>query len=105
MVKGGTDLRFNYEGDHMAAQYDSSGNLQYRYIFGPGADEPLLQYNPSGVRTWYTADERESIISDSNDSGTFTLANTYDEYGIPGASNSGRFQYTGQALPSLNRAE
>jgi RHS repeat-associated protein len=28
--------------------------------------------------------------------------NTYDEYGIPGSSNSGRFQYTGQVwLPEL----
>jgi RHS repeat-associated protein len=80
----------------MAAHYDSSGNLQYRYIFGPGADEPLLQYGPTGIRTWYTADERGSIISDSNDSGTVGGVNTYDEYGIPGSSNSGRFQYTGQ---------
>jgi len=96
VVKGSTDLRFFYDGDHMAAHYDSSGNLQYRYVFGPGADEPLLQYNPSGVRTWYTADERGSIISDSNDSGTVGGVNTYDEYGIPGSANSGRFQYTGQ---------
>lgn len=29
-------------------------------------------------------------------------ANSYDEYGIPGAANAGRFQYTGQAwLPEL----
>jgi len=28
--------------------------------------------------------------------------NTYDEYGIPGAANTGRFQYNGQAwLPEL----
>ena len=28
--------------------------------------------------------------------------NTYDEYGIPGAGNQGRFQYTGQAwIPEL----
>ena len=96
VVKGSTDLRFFYDGDHMAAHYDSSGNLQYRYIFGPGADEPLLQYGPTGIRTWYTADERGSIISDSNDSGTVGGVNTYDEYGIPGSANSGRFQYTGQ---------
>jgi len=95
-VKSSTDLRFYYDGTDMAAQYDSSGTLQYRYVFGPGADEPLVQLNSAGVRTWYTADERGSIISNSNDSGTFAFANTYDEYGIPGSSNSGRFQYTGQ---------
>lgn len=29
--------------------------------------------------------------------GNRSSVNTYDEYGIPGSSNSGRFQYTGQA--------
>jgi len=96
VVKGGSDTRFHYDGADMAAQYDSSGALQDRYIFGPAADEPLLQYNPSGVRTWYTADERGSIVADSDDSGNKTVINTYDEYGIPGSNNSGRFQYTGQ---------
>jgi len=96
VVKSGSDIRFYYDGTHMAAQYDNGGTLQYRYIFGPGDDQPLLQYNPSGVRTWYASDERGSIVSDSDDSGSFALANTYDEYGIPGSANSGRFQYTGQ---------
>src|SRR5690606_32975615 len=34
--------------------------------------------------------------------GVATQVNTYDEYGIPGAGNAGRFGYTGQAwLPEL----
>ncbi|MEP7008118.1 MAG: hypothetical protein ABI810_19220 [Sphingomonas bacterium] len=51
VVKSSTDLRFYYDGTDIAAQYDSSSTLQYRYVFGPGADEPLLQLNASGVRT------------------------------------------------------
>lgn len=95
-------MRFLYDGDHMVAHYDAAGALQYRYVFGPGADEPLLQYNPSGVRTWYSADERGSIIADSSDSGALAGVLTYDEYGIPGSANSGRFQYTGQMwIPEL----
>jgi RHS repeat-associated protein len=35
-------------------------------------------------------------------SGVSIVTNSYDEYGIPGAGNVGRFQYTGQAwLPEL----
>jgi RHS repeat-associated protein len=35
-------------------------------------------------------------------SGGGVTLNSYDEYGIPGASNTGRFQYTGQAwIPEL----
>jgi RHS repeat-associated protein len=96
VVKGTTDLRFVYDGGQMIAHYNSAGALQYRYVFGPGLDEPLLQYDPSGVRTWYSADERGSIVAESGDTGALTATLSYDEYGIPGSSNSGRFQYTGQ---------
>ncbi|WP_252406647.1 RHS repeat-associated core domain-containing protein, partial [Acinetobacter pittii] len=34
--------------------------------------------------------------------GALSQINSYDEYGIPGAGNIGRFQYTGQAwIPEL----
>jgi RHS repeat-associated protein len=42
------------------------------------------------------------VIAVTDASGNATRINTYDEYGIPGANNLGRFQYTGQAwLPSV----
>jgi RHS repeat-associated protein len=47
----------------------------------PGADGP---------------DERGSVISISDGAGDTTDINLYDAYGRPGASNAGRFQYTGQ---------
>ncbi len=65
--------------------------------------EPLVEYDASGVRTWLHADERGSIVARSNDSGTVTAINSYDEYGVPAATNVGRFQYTGQAwLPAVS---
>jgi RHS repeat-associated protein len=102
VATGSSDMRFAYDGDHVLAHYDAAGALQYRYVFGSGADEPLVQYNPSGVRTWYNEDERGSVTALSDDSDTLLLVNSYDEYGRPGASNSGRFQYTGQMwVPEL----
>jgi RHS repeat-associated protein len=48
------------------------------------------------------ADHQGSIVALSNAAGTLTAINRYDEYGIPAASNSGLFQYTGQIwLPEL----
>jgi RHS repeat-associated protein len=38
-----------------------------------------------------------SVIAGSDASGNLALLNQYDEYGRPGAGNSGRFQYAGQA--------
>jgi RHS repeat-associated protein len=69
-----------------------------RFVYGPGADEPLVWYEGSGTtdRRFLHADERGSIVAISNSSGIVTNVNTYDEYGKPGAGNVGRFQYTGQ---------
>ena len=43
------------------------------------------------------ADRQGSIVAQLTSGGVNTGLNTYDEYGIPGVTNSGRFQYTGQA--------
>jgi RHS repeat-associated protein len=48
------------------------------------------------------SDERGSIVAVSDSSGAVISTNSYDEYGIPGSANIGRFQYTGQIwLPEL----
>jgi RHS repeat-associated protein len=47
-------------------------------------------------------DERGSITSVSDSTGTLLARNRYDEYGIPDPANLGRFGYTGQTwLPEL----
>jgi RHS repeat-associated protein len=102
-----------YDGANMIAEYDASNSLFRRVArhgrcerpHGPGepapakAGEPLVWYEGSGTtdRRWLLADERGSIIAVTNGSGTVTAINSYDEYGIPGSANQGRFQYTGQA--------
>lgn len=48
------------------------------------------------------ADERGSIVAVTNSAGARIAINSYDQYGIPGSGNLGRFQYTGQIwLPEL----
>tara|TARA_R110002051_G_scaffold68434_6_gene123485 strand:+ start:67334 stop:71611 length:4278 start_codon:yes stop_codon:yes gene_type:complete len=92
------DVRFQYDGVDMIAEYNSSHVLQRRYVHGPGTDEPLVEYAGSGtsMRLWLIADERGSIVARTNQFGDAANTNTYDEYGMPGASNSGRYGYTGQ---------
>ncbi|WP_339749016.1 RHS repeat-associated core domain-containing protein [uncultured Maricaulis sp.] len=95
---GSVSTGFLYDGVDMIAEYNGSGVLQDRYVHGPATDEPLVHYTGSGTSTpeWLIADERGSIVALTNASGTATATNSYDEYGLPGASNSGRYGYTGQ---------
>lgn len=103
-VGGGVTTRFSYDGVSLIAEYNGSNVLQRRYVHGPGSDEPLVWYEGSGLtdRRWLHADERGSVVVVSNASGSSIATSSYDDYGVPGASSSGRFGYTGQTwVPEL----
>jgi len=108
----GTTTRFLYYGDALVDEFNSSNAIINRYVHGfdAGADDPLVWYSGSNLNTvrYLHADHEGSIIAVANASGGNYAINSYDEYGNPvysaGAStNTGRFQYTGQAwIPELN---
>ncbi len=103
-VAGSSTTRFGYDGVKAIAEYDGSNNLLRRYVDAPGIDQPIVWYEGTGTtdRRFLSSDERGSIISVSDSSGNKLAINTYDEYGIPGSTNLGRFQYTGQMwLPEV----
>ncbi len=90
--------QFLYDGDQLTAEYDGGGSLTHAYVHGPGDDDPLVWYPGGDHARWYHRDHQGSIVATaSGPSGGLVNINTYDEYGIPGADNVGRFQYTGQA--------
>ncbi|WP_262407969.1 RHS repeat-associated core domain-containing protein [Sphingopyxis sp. OPL5] len=103
---GGTvtspSLRLVYDGDELVAEYSqvTPNPLLRRYIHGPGGDEPLVWYEGTTVATSVLrrlrTDHQGSVIAVADNAGTMIGINRYDEYGIPAASNVGRFQYTGQ---------
>jgi RHS repeat-associated protein len=94
---GTTGTRFLYDGDQAIGEYDVSGALLKRYVPGVGLDSVITAYEGAGYdRRWLLSDERQSVISITDGSAGVIATNTYDEYGVPGAGNSGRFQYTGQ---------
>ena len=97
---GGSTTRFGYDGGNMIGEYNGSNSLQRRYVFGPGSDEPFVQYEETGTSTrrWFHADERGSVVAVSDASGDVVTAVTrYDEYGNVQGTLTGRFGYTGQA--------
>lgn len=91
--------RFLYDGDELLGEFNSSGALLRRYGHGPGEDDPILWYEGAGLtdKRSLQVDNLGSIVSIANATGAKIAINTYDEFGIPGPSNIGRFQFTGQA--------
>ncbi len=93
---------FRYDGVNLLAEYgmvgSDNGVLHRRYVPGLGTDEPVVWYDSAdtSLRRWLVPDERGSIIAVADVNGATLATNTYDEYGVPGANNQGRFQYTGQ---------
>lgn len=103
-VGGGVTTRLQYDGQALIAEYNGSNALQRRYVHGAGSDAPIVWYEGSTLtdRRWLHADERGTIIAVTNSSGTALVLNSYDEFGIPAATNLGRFAYTGQTwLPEI----
>jgi len=101
---GGGATQFLYDGDELVAEYDGSNNLLRRYVHGAGVDDPQVWYEGPGVSAprYLYPDRQGSIIAVADSGGNALAINSYDEYGVPAATNAGRFQYTGQAwLPEL----
>jgi len=101
----GADTRFAWSGGQMIAEINAATwTISRRYVPGASADEPVVWYEGSGTgdRRWLHADERGSVVAATDGAGNAIGINSYDEYGIPGPANIGRFQYTGQAwLPDI----
>ncbi len=103
---GSVTTTFLYDDDRIALEYNGSGNLVRRYVYGPGGDNPIVWYEGSTVgqsnRRYLHSDHEDSIIAVTNGNGATLAVNQYDPYGMPGSSNQGRFQFTGQAyIPEL----
>jgi RHS repeat-associated protein len=97
-------VRYDYYGDKRLTELNTANAIQRRYVYGPGTDEPLLWYEGVGLtdKRYLHTDERGSVIAVSDATGAMLGINRYDEYGIPAATNIGRFAYTGQAwLPEV----
>lgn len=104
-VGGGVTTRFLYDGDKLVAEYNSAGTILQQYGHGTGNDDPvyMLDYTSSPCCSFFFhTDHQGSIVAVTGDTASTPRINSYDEYGIPGPGNVGRFQYTGQGwLPEI----
>jgi RHS repeat-associated protein len=98
--------QFQYEGQALVAEYSDTGVVIRRHVPGPGSDETLVTYEGANLtnRGWLITDNQGSVVGVTDATANLKIRpdNTkmvlsYDEYGNPGLTNIGRFQYTGQS--------
>ena len=107
IAKGATATQFVYAGDQLAAEVQVTGStptLVGRYVPGLDEDRPLTMYTGATMASPYELleDHAGSIVAANSAAGGSLSINSYSDYGVQGASNVGRYQYTGQVwLPEV----
>jgi RHS repeat-associated protein len=95
-VAGGVTRTYIYDGDDVIEERLSSGPV-YRYVHGPGIDQPWARTDGGSGTIYYLADHLGSVVQETSAAGTATLTREYDPYGnlIQGAGTSG-YAFTGR---------
>jgi RHS Repeat len=97
LTPSASTVRFFYDGDELVAEYTASGSMLRQYGHGSGNDDPVYMRDYVGCCSFFLhADHQGSIVAVTGASTNAAVINRYDEWGIPGAGNIGRFQYTGR---------
>lgn len=99
IAKGVDGLTTSYlhDGDQVIIEYDNSGHMLRRYVYGPGIDEPICMTTSAAVY-YYHFDGLGSVRALSDDTGNIVETYAYSPYGkIDHASNlSNPYLYTGR---------
>ncbi|OHB45977.1 MAG: hypothetical protein A2Y13_00955 [Planctomycetes bacterium GWC2_45_44] len=75
-------IHYTYDGDQIIAEYDGSGNLLRKFIYGPGIDEPIMMIDASTAsRYYYHYDGLGSVVALSNNDGEIVETYSYDVFG------------------------
>ncbi len=79
-----TTQSYVYDGDQVIAEYDGSGTLQQKYVYGPGIDEPIQVTSHTSQVTgtfYYHSDGLGSITALTDAAGNVVEKYEYDAYG------------------------
>ena len=77
---GGAKTLYVYDGDQVIAEYNQSGSLLRKFVYGTGIDEPLVM-ETAGKRYFYHADGLGSIRELSGTDGAVAERYEYDVFG------------------------
>ncbi|MBU2221401.1 MAG: hypothetical protein KJ722_02160 [Candidatus Omnitrophica bacterium] len=105
-------VNYIYDGDQVIAEYDCTGKLLRKYVYGPGIDEPicLTTYtSQAATRYYYHFDGLGSVVQMTDEEGQVVEQYEYDAYGnvkiydsshalCPTSSIGNTYYFTGRVL-------
>jgi RHS repeat-associated protein len=103
----GGRTRVLHDGTQRIAEYSQAGGQRNRFVFGPGIDEPLIEYSGAGLanRQFLHGDERGSIIGTSDNAANSTGVGSFDDYGRILSFAGYRFGYAGQPYETVSELQ
>ena len=90
-----------YDGGNVIMEYDQTGTMAKRFIYGPMIDEPVCMISPSS-RYYYHADALGSVVALSDTSGSFAETYAYSPFGKTNSTSSrgNPYLFTGRRIDS-----
>jgi RHS repeat-associated protein len=85
-------------GNQEIAEYNGSGNLLRRYVYGLDLDEPLVTIDAAGNHSFHFRDGLGSVVALANASGQLTEKHTYNAYGLATSTAGSVFQFAGRRI-------
>lgn len=76
----GDQTTYLYDGDEVIAEYDASGNITKRFIYGGGIDNPVA-FITGGQTYYYHTDEIGSVVTLSDSGGEIAEQYSYGPFG------------------------
>jgi RHS repeat-associated protein len=100
----GVQLWTAYRGDNAWADFNGSGTLQTRYLFGLEADDLVARVSAAGSVGWYLIDNLGSVRQVATTGGSVLYAANYTAFGqVRSATGTGgdRFGYAGREFSAV----
>lgn len=99
---GGTTTSYLLDGAEEIAEYDGSGTLLRRFIYGPAVDDRILMYEGAGTGSgnerFYYSNHQGSTIRTANGSGTVMESFAYSPYGESSTATGNPYRFTGRRI-------
>jgi RHS repeat-associated protein len=94
-------MKYLYDGDSIIAEYDATGALVHKYIYGPGVDQPICMIDVADANAtyYYHFDGLGSVIALTDSAGAVANLYEYSIFGEVSASDPNhpnRFLFTGR---------